>query len=77
MNEEGKIVKNKARLACKVYAHIEGVDFDETFSIVAQMEAIRMFLAYSCLKKFKVYQLDVKYAFLNGELSEDVYTEQP
>ena len=49
MNEEGKIVKNKARLVCKGYAQVEGVDFDETFAPVACMEVIRMFLAYSCL----------------------------
>ena len=77
MNEEGKIVKNKARLVCKGYAQVKGVDFDETFAPVARMEAIRMFLAYSCFKNFKVYQLDVKSAFLNGELNEEIYAEQP
>ena len=54
-NEQGKIVRNKARLVCKGYAQVEGQYFDETFSPVARMEAIRMFLAYACHKKFKVY----------------------
>jgi hypothetical protein len=52
-------------------------DFDETFAPVARLEAIRMFLAYACHKNFKVYQMDVKSTFLNGDLEEDVYVEQP
>jgi hypothetical protein len=77
MNEKGNIVRNKARLVCKGYAQIEGLDFDETFASVARLEAIRMFLAYACHKKFKVYQMDVKSAFLNGDLKEEAYMEQP
>ena len=77
LNEQGKIVRNKARLVCKGYAQVEGKDFDETFAPVARMEAIRMFLAYACHKRFKVYQMDVKSAFLNGNLEEEVYMEQP
>jgi transposase InsO family protein len=77
MNEQGNIVRNKARLVCKGYAQIEGLDFDETFAPVARLEAIRMFLAYACHKKFKVYQMDVKSSFLNGDLKEEVYMEQP
>ena len=77
LNEQGKIVRNKARLVCKGYAQVEGQDFDETFAPVARMEAIRMFLAYACHKRFKVYQMDVKSAFLNGNLEEEVYMEQP
>ena len=56
---------------------MEGIDFEETFSPVARIEAIRMFLAFSCYKKFKVYQMDVKSAFLNWKLEEEVYIEQP
>ena len=70
------IVRNKARLVCKGYAQIEGLDFDETFAPVARLEAIRMFLAYACHKQFKVYQMDVKSYFLNGDLKEEVYMEQ-
>jgi hypothetical protein len=55
MNEQGKIVRNKARLVCKGYAQVEGLDFDETFAPVARLEAIRVFLAYSCHNNFKVY----------------------
>jgi hypothetical protein len=68
MDEQGNIVRNKARLIYKGYAQIEGIDFDETFSPVAILEAIRMFLAYAFHKKFKVYQMDVKSSFLNGDL---------
>ena len=68
-------MRNKARLVCKGYAQIEGQDFDETFAPVARMEAIIMFLAYACHKDFKVYQMDVKSAFLNGNLEEEVCME--
>jgi hypothetical protein len=77
MNEQGNIVRNKARLVCKGYAQIEGLDFDETFAPVARLETIRMFISYACHKKFKVYQMDVKSYFLNGDLKEEVYMEQP
>ena len=77
MNEEGQIVRNKARLVCKGYAQVEGQDFDETFAPVARLEAIIMFLAYASHKNFKVYQMDVKSAFLNRDLEEEVYLEQP
>jgi hypothetical protein len=75
--KKGQVVRNKARLVCKGYAQVEGQDFDETFAPVARLEAIRMFLPYSCHKNFKVYQMDVKSAFLNGDLEEEVYMEQP
>jgi hypothetical protein len=77
LNEQGQVIRNKVRLVCKVYAQIEGLDFDETFAPVARLEAIRMLLAYVCDKRFKVYQMDFKSAFLNGDLSEEVYMEQP
>jgi hypothetical protein len=70
MNEKGNIVRNKAILVCKGYAQIEGLDFDETFAPVERLEAIRMFLAYVCYKQFKVYQMDAKSSFLNGDLKE-------
>lgn len=77
MNEDGKIIRNKKRLVCKGYSQIEGIEFEETFALVSRMEAIQMFLAFSCSKGFKVYQMDVKSTFLNGELKEEVYMEQP
>jgi hypothetical protein len=77
LNEQGQVVRNKARLVFKGYAQIEGLDFDETFAPVERLEAIRIFLAYACHKRFKVYQMDVKSNFLNGDLNEEVYMEQP
>ena len=76
LNEDRHVTKNKARLVCKGYAQVEGIDFEEIFAPITKMEAIRMFLAYAWLRKIKVYQMDVKSAFLNGEL-EEVYIEQP
>jgi hypothetical protein len=75
MNEKGQVVRNKARLVYKGYAQVEGKDFDENFAPVERLEAIRMFLAYSCHKNFKFYQMDVKSTFLNGDLDEEVYME--
>jgi hypothetical protein len=77
LNKQGQIVRNKSRLVCKGYAQVEGHDFDETFAPVVRLEAIRMFLTYACHKNFKVYQMDVKSTFINGDLEEDVYVEQP
>jgi len=68
LNENGEVIRNKARLVCKGYAQKEGIDFEETFAPVASLEAIRMFLALLSFRKFKVYQMDVKSAFLNGDL---------
>ena len=76
-NEYSHVTRNKARLVCKGYGQVEGVDFEKTFVHVARLEAIRIFLAFACYKNFKVYQMDVKYAFLSGELEEEVYIEQP
>jgi hypothetical protein len=64
-------------LVCKGYAQVEGIDFEETFSPVSRIEAIRLFLAYACSKNIKVYQMDIKSSFLNGEFEEEVYSEQP
>ncbi|KAJ9552124.1 LOW QUALITY PROTEIN: hypothetical protein OSB04_016169 [Centaurea solstitialis] len=62
------IIRNKARL---------GIDYDETFAPVARLEAIRLFLAYAAHMNFKVFQMDIKNAFLNGKLNEEVYVAQP
>lgn len=70
MNEEGKIFWHKERLVCKGYAQVEGIDFEETFAPVVRFEEIRIFLAFSVYKGNKVYQMDVKYTFLNGNLEE-------
>ncbi|GJX35671.1 retrovirus-related pol polyprotein from transposon TNT 1-94 [Tanacetum coccineum] len=76
-DEHGTTTKNKARLVAQGYSQEEGIDYDETFAPVARMEAIRIFLAFSTYMNFKVYQMDVKSAFLNGKLKEEVYVKQP
>ncbi|KAI3728074.1 hypothetical protein L6452_16702 [Arctium lappa] len=76
-DSEGIVVRNKARLVAKGYRQQEGIDYDETFAPVARLEAIRMFLAFVAYQNFKVYQMDVKIAFLNGRLKEEVYVSQP
>jgi len=70
LNENGDVIRNKARLVCKGYTQQEVIDFKETFAPVARLDAIRMFLALSSFQEFKVYQMDVKDAFLNGDLEE-------
>ena len=77
MDENGVVTRNKARLVAKGYSQEEGIDYDETFAPVARLEAIRIFLAFAAHLNFKVYQMDVKSAFLNGELEEEVYVQQP
>ena len=72
-DESGAVVRNKARLVAKGYSQLEGINYDKTYALVAQMEAIRIFLAYATHKNIKLHQMDVKSAFLNGELKEEVY----
>ena len=76
LDEDGIVTRNKARLVAKGYSQEEGIDYDETYAPVARLEAIRMFLAFAAHSNYKVYQMDVKSAFLNGELEEEVYVEQ-
>ena len=66
MDENGTITINKARLVAQGYTQIEGVDFGETFTPVARLESVRLLLAIACHLRFKLYQMDVKSAFLNG-----------
>nr|GEZ41103.1 copia protein [Tanacetum cinerariifolium] len=68
---------NKARLVALGYRQEEGIDFEESFALVSRLEAIRIFLAYAAHKNMVVYQMDVKTAFLNGNLREEVYVSQP
>nr|GEU62209.1 retrovirus-related Pol polyprotein from transposon TNT 1-94 [Tanacetum cinerariifolium] len=76
LDELGGILKNKARLVARGYRQEEGNDFEESFALVARLEAIRIFLAYAAHKNMVVYQMDVKTAFLNGNLREEVYVSQ-
>nr|GFC01735.1 retrovirus-related Pol polyprotein from transposon TNT 1-94 [Tanacetum cinerariifolium] len=77
LDELGGILKNKARLVARSYLQEEGIDFEESFASVARLEAIRIFLAFSTHKNMVVYKMDVKTAFLNGNLREEVYVSQP
>ena len=77
MDEHGMITRNKARLVAKGYNQEEGIDYDETYAPVARLEAVRLLLAFSCIKGFKLFQMDVKSAFLNGYINEEVFISQP
>ncbi|CAN0877831.1 Retrovirus-related Pol polyprotein from transposon RE1 [Linum grandiflorum] len=76
-NDKGDIIRNKARMVAQGYDQEEGIDYDETFAPVARLEAIRLLCAFAALNKFKLFQMDVKSAFLNGDLNEEVYVAQP
>ncbi|GJY69720.1 putative ribonuclease H-like domain-containing protein [Tanacetum coccineum] len=73
----GIVVRNKARLVAQGHRQEEGIDYDEVFAPVARIEAIRLFLAFASYMGFLVYQMDVKSAFLYGEIEEEVYVTQP
>ncbi|KAI3695478.1 hypothetical protein L1987_78475 [Smallanthus sonchifolius] len=75
-DDQGIVIRNKARLVVQVFRQIEGIDYNEVFAPVARLEAIRIFLAYASYKRLKVYQMDVKSAFLHGEISEVVYLRE-
>ncbi|GJR06091.1 retrovirus-related pol polyprotein from transposon TNT 1-94 [Tanacetum coccineum] len=77
LDEMGGILKNKARLVARGYRQEEGIDFEESFALVARLDAIRIFLAYAAHMNMIVYQMDVKTTFLNGILREEVYVSQP
>nr|GEY78520.1 integrase, catalytic region, zinc finger, CCHC-type, peptidase aspartic, catalytic [Tanacetum cinerariifolium] len=76
-DEEQTVIKNKSRLVVRGYRQEEGINFEESFALVARMEAIRIFLAYATHKSFMVFQMDVKTAFLHGSLKKEVYVCQP
>ncbi|KAJ9558107.1 hypothetical protein OSB04_012721 [Centaurea solstitialis] len=76
-DERGIVIKNKARLVAQGYTQEEGIDYDDVFAPVARIEAIMLFLAFVSYKGFKVYQMDVKSAFLYGTIDEEVYVCQP
>jgi hypothetical protein len=71
------VTRNKARLVPKGYSQVEGLDFGEIYAPVARLESIHILLAYTTHHGFKLYQMDVKSAFLNGPIKEEVYVEQP
>jgi hypothetical protein len=76
-DEHGVVTRNKARLVAKGYAQVACLDFEETFSPVARLGSIRILLAYAAHHSFRLFQMDMKSAFLNGPVKEEVYVEQP
>ncbi|GKD69208.1 putative ribonuclease H-like domain-containing protein [Tanacetum coccineum] len=76
-DEDQTVIRNKERLVAKGYAQEEGVDYEESFALVARLEVVRIFVAYVAHKSFPIYQMDMKTAFLNGPLKEEVYVTQP
>jgi hypothetical protein len=76
-DERGVVTRNKARLVVKGYSQVEGLNFEETFALVASLESIHILLAYVTHHDFRLYQIDVKNAFLNGPIKEKIYVEQP
>jgi hypothetical protein len=75
-DEHGVVTRIKARLVAKGYAQVAGLDFEETFAPVARLESIQILLAYAAHHSFKLFQMDMKSAFLNGPIKEEVYVEQ-
>uniref|UniRef100_A0A8R7UZY5 Reverse transcriptase Ty1/copia-type domain-containing protein n=1 Tax=Triticum urartu TaxID=4572 RepID=A0A8R7UZY5_TRIUA len=74
---EGNVVKHKARLVAKGYVQRQGIDFDEVFAPVARIETVRLLIALAAHMDWEIHHMDVKSAFLNGELKEEVYVSQP
>ncbi|GKA72818.1 retrovirus-related pol polyprotein from transposon TNT 1-94, partial [Tanacetum coccineum] len=77
LDENGIVSRNKARLVAQGYSQQEGIDYDETYALVARLESIRLLLAIACANDFKLFQMDVKSAFLNGFINKEVYVAQP
>ncbi|GJY17821.1 copia protein [Tanacetum coccineum] len=77
LDENGIVSQNKARLVAQGYNQQEGIDYDETYTPVARLESIRILLPYAYALDFKLFQMDVKSAFLNGFINEEVYVAQP
>jgi len=77
LNEQGEVTRNKARLVAQGYSQQEDIDYTETFALVAGLEAIRLLLSYAVNHGIILYQMDVKSAFLNGVIEEEVYVKQP
>nr|GEV17310.1 putative ribonuclease H-like domain-containing protein [Tanacetum cinerariifolium] len=76
-DETGIVIKKKAKLVDQGYNQQEGIDYDETFTLVARIKAIRIFFAFATYMNFTFYQMDMKSSFLNGKLEEEVYGKQP
>ncbi|GKE94612.1 retrovirus-related pol polyprotein from transposon TNT 1-94, partial [Tanacetum coccineum] len=77
LDENGIVSRNKVRLVAEGYNQQDGIDYDETYALVARLESIMILLAYACALDFKLFQMNVKSAFLNGFINEEVYVAQP
>ena len=77
MKADGSIDKYKARLVIKGYKQKEGLDYFDTYSLVTRISSIRMLIAIATIHNLEIHQMDVKTAFLNGDLDEEIYMEQP
>ena len=75
VSDSGEVIRNKARLVAQGYKQQEGIDFQETFAPVARMESIRLLIAFAAHKGIRLYQMDIKSAFLNAYIKEEVYVE--
>ena len=76
-DEDGQVVRNKERLVAQGYTQVEGMDYGETYAPVARLESIRILLAYANHHDITLYQMDIKSAFLNGKIEEEVYVKKP
>ncbi|GKB48276.1 copia protein [Tanacetum coccineum] len=72
LDENGVVSRNKSRLVAQGYNQQEGIDYDETYALLARLESMRILLAYDCALDFKLFQMDVKSAFLNGLINEEI-----
>ncbi|RDX73148.1 hypothetical protein CR513_47280, partial [Mucuna pruriens] len=77
LNPDGTMQKNKARLVAKGYSQQPRIDYNEKFAVVARLDTIRALIALTTQKGWSIYQLDVKFVFLNGVLEEEIYVDQP
>jgi hypothetical protein len=75
--EDGLVVRNKARFVPQGFCQKEGIDYEETFALVAHLEAIGILLAFAASKGFNLFQMDIKGALLNGYIEEEVYVRKP
>ena len=75
-NAKGEVEKYKARLVAKGYKQQYGIDYEEVFAPVARLETVRLLISLAAQMKWKILQMDVKSAFLNGVLEEEVYIQQ-
>ena len=76
-NPQGEVIKHKARLVVKGYSERKGIDYEEVFALIVRFESIRILIALAALKGWKIHHLDVKSAFLNGEINEVIHVKQP